>query len=112
MLNVVKSDREGYSIVSEETGIEYDLLELESYCGKTTSDIVAIFVGLPESGYLGQLDYFFGASDVSSMLEICKIAITEFENGEREMISSLDVDGELAEYIKHNNLKIKLKEVK
>ena len=112
MLNVVKSDREGYSIVSEETGIEYDLLELESYCGKTTSDIVAIFVGLPESGYLGQLDYFFGASDVSTMLETCKIAITEFENGEREMLSSLDDFGELEEYAKTHNLKIKLKEVK
>ena len=112
MLKVIKDEREGYSIVSEKTGLQYDLLELESYCGKTTSDMVAIFVALPESGYLGQLDYFFGASDVTSMLEICKITITEFENGEREMISSLDVEGDLAEYVKHNNLKIKLKEVK
>jgi hypothetical protein len=112
MLKEVLDPRDGYKIVSEETGLQYDLLELESYRGESTSDIVAIFVALPEFGYLGQLDYLFGASDLGSMLDNCKEIIQEFENGEREMISSLDVDGDLAEYVKHNNLKIKLKEVK
>lgn len=112
MLKVVRDEREGISIVSEETGIEYDLLELISYQGQSTSDIVAIFVALPSFGYFGQLEYYFGASDVEDMIKACKEAITEFENGEREMISSIDVDGDLAEYVRHNNLKIKLKEVK
>lgn len=112
MLKVIRDERDGISIVSEETGLHYDLLELTSYEGQATSDMVAIFVALPEFGYFGQLNYYFGASDVEDMIEVCKETITEFENGEREMISSIDVNGDLAEYVKHNNLKIKLKEVK
>lgn len=112
MLKVVRDENDGISIVSEETGIQYNLFELMSYQGQSTSDIVSIFVSLPEFGYFGQLDYLFGASDEEDTIEACKEWITEFENGERQMISSLDLDGEFAEYVKHNNLKIKLKEVK
>lgn len=112
MLKVIRDERDGISIVSEETGLHYDLLELVAYQGKSTSDMVAIFVALPEFGYFGQLDYLFGASDEKDMIKACKEWITEFEKGEREMISSLDIDGDLAEYVRLNNLKIKLKEVK
>ena len=108
MLKVVRDEKDGISIVSEETGIHYELLELMCYHGIATSDMVAIFVSLPEFGYFGQLDYLFGASDEEDMIDACKHWITEFENGERKMISSLDLDGDFAEYIKHNNLKIKL----
>ena len=108
MLKVIRDKKDGISIVSEETGIHYELLELVGYQGIATSDMVAIFVSLPEFGYFGQLDYLFGASDEEDMLDACKEWIIEFENGERKMISSLDLDGDFAEYVKHNNLKIKL----
>ena len=111
MLKVIRDPRDGITIVSEETGLQYNLLELKSYQGIATSDIVSVFVALPDFGYFGQLDYLFGASYEEDMIEGCKEMISEFENGERYMISSLDLDGDLAEYVKHNNLKIKLKEV-
>lgn len=108
MLKVIESELEGISIVSDETGLQYELLELVSYHGKCTSDIVAIFVYLPETGYVGQLDYIFGASYKDDMINNCKELITEFENGERKMISSCDAEGDLSEYVKHNNFKIML----
>ena len=108
MLKVIENEREGICIISEETGLQYELLELVSYHGKCTSDIVSIFVCLPEFGYLGQLDYLFGASYKDDMIDNCKELITKFENGEIKMISNCDPEDNLKEYIKHNNLKIML----
>jgi len=108
MLKVITDERDGTTIVSEETGLQYELLELVSYHGKCTSDIVAIFVCLPEIGYVGQLDYLFGASYTDVMIDDCKELITKFENGEIKMISNCDPDDDLKEYVKQNNLKIML----
>ena len=108
MLKVIEDKREGICIVSEETGLQYELLELVSYHGKCTSDIVSIFVCLPEFGHVGQLDYFFGASYKDVMIDDCKELITKFENGEIKMISNCDPDDNLKEYVKQNNLKIML----
>ena len=55
------SDSEGYVIKSKKTGLIYDLLEMVSYGGKASSDIVMISIANESEGYIGMLDYIFGA---------------------------------------------------
>ncbi len=83
-------EREGYSIHSLKSDLEYDLVELKSFKGTTTTDMIAIMPSIKDYGYVGMLTYFFGADDeaVNTAVEI----IEDFEFGKIKMQSYLNVD--------------------
>lgn len=110
-LTIYKDDREGYIIESSKTGLHYDLLELKSYHGKCTSDIVAIMVSAEEIGYGGMLWFFFGAEFLEDTLETSIDVISSFERGNEKLIGEMeiaeliDVLEKRLDYVKQNNLK-------
>jgi len=110
-LTIYKDEREGYQIESSKTGLVYDLLELKSYCGKCTSDMVAISVGGTEVGYVGMLCIFFGAGFIQETLETSINWISSFERGNENLIEEMEIEELIAilenrlEYVKQNNLK-------
>lgn len=83
-------EREGYSIHSLKSDLDYDLVELKSFKGTTTTDMIAIMPSIKDYGYVGMLTYFFGADDeaVNTTVEI----IEDFEFGKIKMQSYLDMD--------------------
>ena len=85
------SDSEGYVIKSKKTGLTYDLLEMVSYGGKASSDIVMISIANESEGYVDMLDYIYiGASDKDTTLDFCLDIINDFEAGLKK---PLDVMG-------------------
>ena len=80
-LELHHSDSEGYVIKSKKTGLTYDLLEMVSYGGKASSDIVMISIANEDEGYIGMLDYIFGASDKDATLDYCLDLVNDFEEG-------------------------------
>lgn len=110
-LTIYKDDHEGYQIESSKTGLHYDLLELKSYHGKCTSDIVTITVSAEEMGYGGMLWFFFGADFLNDTLNTSIDVISSFERGNKKLIGEMET-GELIaalekrlDYVKQNNLK-------
>lgn len=95
---VYYSDRDGYSIHSLKSDLDYDLVELKSFKGTTTTDMIAIMPSIKDYGYVGMLTYFFGADDeaVNTAVEI----IEDFEFGSIKMQSYLDMDS-LNELLAH-----------
>ena len=91
------SDSEGYVIKSKKTGLTYDLLEMVSYGGKASSDIVMISIANESEGYIGMLDYIFGASDKDATLDFCLNMISDFEEGLKK---PLDIMGIVDKIIK------------
>lgn len=91
-------EREGYSIHSLKSDLDYDLVELKSFKGTTTTDMIAIMPSIKDYGYVGMLTYFFGADDeaVNTAVEI----IEDFEFGKTKMQSYLDMDS-LNELLAH-----------
>lgn len=91
-------EREGYSIHSLKSDLDYDLVELKSFKGTTTTDMIAIMPSIKDYGYVGMLTYFFGADDeaVNTAVEI----IEDFEFGKIKMQSYLDMDS-LNELLAH-----------
>lgn len=91
-------EREGYSIHSLKSDLDYDLVELKSFKGTTTTDMIAIMPSIKDYGYVGMLTYFFGADDeaVNTAVEI----IEDFEFGSIKMQSYLDMDS-LNELLAH-----------
>ena len=83
-------EREGYSIHSLKSDLDYDLVELKSFKGTTTTDMIAIMPSIKDYGYVGMLTYFFGADDeaVNTAVEI----IEDFEFGKIKMQSYVSVD--------------------
>jgi hypothetical protein len=76
------TDNDGYVITSKKTGLIYSLLEMVCYGGKATSDIVMIAIGNDTEGYIGMLDYIFGAhTDMDATLDSCLDIVDEFEDG-------------------------------
>lgn len=110
-LTIYKDDREGYQIESSKTGLQYDLLELKSYHGKCTSDIVAIMVSAKEMGYGGMLWFFFGADFLQDTLDTSIDVISSFERGNEKLIEEVEIEELIAvlenrlDYVKQNNLK-------
>ena len=86
MLKLIRDEQYGISFESDETGKTYDLLEMVSYKGHTTSDIVMIMVATRDEGYIGMLDYCFGASFEEDTLEYARNAIEEYEEGHRQLL--------------------------
>ena len=85
------SDSEGYVIKSKKTGLIYDLLEMVSYGGKASSDMVMISIANESEGYIGMLDYiYFGVLDKDVVLDFCLDTINDFEKGLKKQ---LDITG-------------------
>ncbi len=81
-LELHQTDSDGYVIKSKNTGLIYGLLEMVCYGGNATSDIVMISIGNENEGYIGMLDYIFGAhTDMDATLNSCLETIDEFEDG-------------------------------
>ena len=87
---VYLSDRDGYSIHSRKSDLDYDLVELKSFGGTATTDIIAIMPSIEDYGYVGMLTYFFGADSeaVGTAVEL----IEDFEHGSLKMQSYLDMN--------------------
>ena len=91
------SDSDGYVIKSKKTGLIYDLLEMVSYGGKASSDMVMISIANESEGYIGMLDYIFGASDKDATLDFCLNIVSDFEEGLKK---PLDIMGIVDKIIK------------
>lgn len=91
-LELHHSDSEGYVIKSKKTGLIYDLLEMVSYGGSTSSDAVMISIANESEGYIGMLDYIFGASDKDATLEFCLDLVDDFEKGLKKPIDIMGIE--------------------
>ena len=96
-LELHHTDSEGYVIKSKKTGLIYDLLEMVSYGGKASSDIVMISIANESEGYIGMLDYIFGATDKDATLDYCLDLVNDFEEGLKK---PLDIMGIVDKIIK------------
>ena len=96
-LELHHSDSEGYVIKSKKTGLTYVLLEMVSYGGKASSDMVMISIANENEGYIGMLDYIFGASDKDATLDFCLNMVSDFEEGLKK---PLDIMGIVDKIIK------------
>ena len=96
-LELHHSDSEGYVIKSKKTGLIYDLLEMVSYGGSSSSDMVMISIANENEGYIGMLDYIFGATDKDATLDFCLNMVSDFEEGLKK---PLDIMGIVDKIIK------------
>ena len=96
-LELHHSDSEGYVIKSKKTGLIYNILEMISYGGSASSDIVMISIANENEGYIGMLDYIFGASDKDATLDFCLNMVSDFEEGLKK---PLDIMGIVDKIIK------------
>ena len=85
------SDSEGYVIKSKKTGLIYDLLEMVSYGGKASSDIVMISIANEDEGYIGMLDYVFGATDKAATINFCLGIVGDFEAGLKKPLDIMHI---------------------
>ena len=85
------SDSEGYVIKSKKTGLIYDLLEMVSYGGKASSDMVMISIANESEGYIGMLDYIFGATDKDATLDFCLDLVNDFEKGLKKPLDIMHI---------------------
>lgn len=85
------SDSEGHVIKSKKTGLIYDLLEMVSYGGSSSSDIVMISIANESEGYIGMLDYVFGAADKVAMLNFCLGIVSDFEAGLKKPLDIMHI---------------------
>ena len=90
-LELYLSDSEGYVIKSKKTGLIYDLLEMVIYGGKASSDIVMISIANENEGYIGMLDYVFGATDKVATLNFCLGIVSDFEAGLKKPIDIMGI---------------------
>ena len=117
MLKVINNGKDGVEIISEETGIKYDLLEMIGYKGQATSDIVMVMIATDEEGYVGMLDYCFGATFYADTIDYAMTAIQEYERGERKALTydnpfCTEFDKYLEEHNLTNILKIYKEQIK
>ena len=97
-LELHHTDCDGYVIKSKKTGLMYGLLEMVCYGAQATSDIVMISIGNENEGYIGMLDYIFGAhTDMDATINSCLEIVTEFEDGLKK---PLDIMGLLDRIVK------------
>ena len=96
-LELHHKDSEGYVIKSKKTGLIYDILEMVSYGGSSSSDMVMISIANESEGYIGMLDYIFGASDKDATLDFCLNIVSDFEEGLKK---PLDIMGIVDKIIK------------
>ena len=81
-LELYHSDSEGYVIKSKKTGLIYNILEMVSYGGSLSSDMVMISIANESEGYVDMLDYIYvGNLDKDATLDFCLNIINDFEDG-------------------------------
>ena len=85
-LTLCYNQKDGCSITSTKTGFKYELLEMKCYEGTATSNMVMIAISIENIGYVGMLDYIFGANDVETMVDECLNMVEDFENGDKKPI--------------------------
>ena len=90
-LELHHTDSEGYVIKSKKTGLTYDLLEMVSYGGSASSDMVMISIANESEGYIGMLDYIFGASDKDATIDFCLDLVNDFEAGLKKPIDIMGI---------------------
>ena len=90
-LELHHTDSEGYVIKSKKTGLIYELLEMVSYGGSASSDMVMISIANENEGYIGMLDYIFGASDKDATLDFCLDLVNDFEKGLKKPIDIMGI---------------------
>ena len=90
-LELHHTDSEGYVIKSKKTGLTYDLLEMVSYGGSASSDIVMISIANESEGYIGMLDYIFGATDKDATLDFCLNMVSDFEEGLKKPLDIMGI---------------------
>ena len=90
-LELHHTDSEGYVIKSKKTGLIYDLLEMVSYGGSASSDMVMISIANESEGYIGMLDYIFGASDKDATIDFCLDLVNDFEAGLKKPIDIMGI---------------------
>ena len=90
-LELHHSDSEGYVIKSRKTGLIYDLLEMVSYGGSASSDVVMISIANESEGYIGMLDYVFGATDKVATLNFCLGIVSDFEAGLKKPLDIMHI---------------------
>ena len=90
-LELHHTDSEGYVIKSKKTGLIYELLEMVSYGGSASSDMVMISIANEDEGYIGMLDYIFGASDKDATLDFCLDLVNDFEKGLKKPIDIMGI---------------------
>ena len=98
-LELRHSDSDGYVIKSKKTGLIYNILEMVSYGGKASSDIVMISIANESEGYIGMLDYIFGASDKDATLDFCLDLVNDFEKGLKKPIDIMGIANGIADKI-------------
>ena len=96
-LELHHTDSDGYVIKSKKTGLIYNILEMVSYGGSASSDMVMISIANENEGYIGMLDYIFGASDKDATLDFCLNMVSDFEEGLKK---PLDIMGIVDKIIK------------
>ena len=90
-LELHHTDSEGYVIKSKKTGLIYDILEMVSYGGSSSSDMVMISIANESEGYIGMLDYIFGASDKDATLDFCLNIVSDFEEGLKKPLDIMGI---------------------
>ena len=90
-LELYHSDSEGYVIKSKKTGLIYNILEMISYGSSLSSDMVMISIANEDEGYIGMLDYIFGASDKVATLNFCLGIVSDFEAGLKKPLDIMHI---------------------
>ncbi len=108
-LTVHYDQREGFSITSVKTGFKYELLEMKSYEGSATSNMVMVAIAIDGIGYVGMLDYIFGANDIETMVDECLNMVEDFENSDKKPIDIMkeyiiDCESQISDQV-YNNAK-------
>lgn len=85
-LTLCYNQKDGCSITSTKTDFKYELLEMKCYEGTATSNMVMVAIAIEGIGYVGMLDYIFGANDVETMVDECLDMVEDFENGDKKPI--------------------------
>ena len=98
-LELHHTNSEGYVIKSKKTDLIYDLLEMVSYGGSASSDMVMISIANEDEGYIGMLDYIFGASDKDATLDFCLDLVSDFEKGLKKPIDIMGIANGIADKI-------------
>lgn len=99
--------KDGCLITSAKTCFKYELLEMKCYEGTATSNMVMVAISIEGIGYVGMLDYIFGADDAETMVDNCLDMVEDFENGDKKPIDVMkeyiiDCEGQLSDQVYTN----------
>ena len=79
MIKVIKDPTYGISFETDK--FLYELDELISYKGHSSSDIVVLMIATKDEGYVGMLNFSFGSFDEEGIIKWAKEEIERYEKG-------------------------------